>query len=70
MYSEKGKAADRPSYLQLTDPHTRTHTSMAQAKITAKMNNEAAKSGKFIRSVSMADRSLRLLENLDQIEMR
>ncbi|XP_062851963.1 BAG family molecular chaperone regulator 2 [Trichomycterus rosablanca] len=43
---------------------------MAQAKITARMNNEAAKSGRFSRSVSMADRSLRLLESLDQIEMR
>ncbi|KAG1941583.1 BAG family molecular chaperone regulator 2 [Pimephales promelas] len=39
---------------------------MAQAKINAKMNDK----GKFTRTISMADRSGRLLENLDQIEMR
>ncbi|XP_026879436.2 BAG family molecular chaperone regulator 2 [Electrophorus electricus] len=42
---------------------------MAQAKINAKIN-DAAKGGKFCRSISMADRSMRLLESLDQIEMR
>lgn len=42
---------------------------MAQAKIQAKMN-EAAKGGLFSRSMSMADRSSRLLESLDQLEMR
>ncbi|KAF0027400.1 hypothetical protein F2P81_020141 [Scophthalmus maximus] len=42
---------------------------MAQAKIQAKMN-EAACTGKFSRTLSMADRSGRLLENLDQLEMR
>lgn len=42
---------------------------MAQAKISAKIN-EAARSGKFSRTVSMADRSLRLLESLDDLEMR
>ncbi|KAF5905001.1 BAG family molecular chaperone regulator 2, partial [Clarias magur] len=42
---------------------------MAQAKISARMNPDAAK-GKFSRSVSMADRSMRLLESLDEIEMR
>ncbi|XP_072532925.1 BAG family molecular chaperone regulator 2 [Salminus brasiliensis] len=42
---------------------------MAQAKISAKMN-DATKAGKFSRTISMADRSLRLLENLDDIEMR
>ncbi|XP_076830510.1 BAG family molecular chaperone regulator 2 [Brachyhypopomus gauderio] len=42
---------------------------MAQAKINAKMN-DAGKGGKFSRTISMADRSLRLLESLDQIEMR
>ncbi|MBN3308877.1 BAG family molecular chaperone regulator 2 [Amia ocellicauda] len=42
---------------------------MAQAKIQAKMN-ESDRSSKFSRSVSMADRSGRLLENLDQLEIR
>ncbi|XP_027021488.1 BAG family molecular chaperone regulator 2 [Tachysurus fulvidraco] len=42
---------------------------MAQAKISARMNTDAAK-GKFSRSMSMADRSTRLLENLDEIELR
>ncbi|KAJ8377711.1 hypothetical protein AAFF_G00254450 [Aldrovandia affinis] len=42
---------------------------MAQAKIQAKMN-EAGKGGKFSRSMSMADRSGRLLEQLDQLEIR
>lgn len=41
---------------------------MAQAKINAKMND--ASKGKFTRTMSMADRSGRLLESLDQIEMR
>ncbi|XP_051946142.1 BAG family molecular chaperone regulator 2-like [Xyrauchen texanus] len=41
---------------------------MSQAKINAKMND--ASKGKFSRTVSMADRTGRLLENLDQIEMR
>ncbi|KAL1263496.1 hypothetical protein QQF64_006235 [Cirrhinus molitorella] len=41
---------------------------MAQAKINAKIND--ASKGKFTRTLSMADRSGRLLENLDQIEMR
>ncbi|KAF4105422.1 BAG family molecular chaperone regulator 2 [Onychostoma macrolepis] len=41
---------------------------MAQAKINAKMND--ASKGKFTRTLSMADRSGRLLENLDQIETR
>ena len=41
---------------------------MAQAKIQAKMN-EATKS-KFSRTMSMADRSGRLLESLDQLEIR
>lgn len=41
---------------------------MAQAKIQAKMNE--AKGGLFSRSMSMADRSSRLLESLDQLEMR
>ncbi|XP_063047603.1 BAG family molecular chaperone regulator 2 [Engraulis encrasicolus] len=42
---------------------------MAQAKIQAKMN-DAAKGGLFSRSMSMADRSGRLLESLDQLELR
>ncbi|KAB5582028.1 hypothetical protein PHYPO_G00182480 [Pangasianodon hypophthalmus] len=42
---------------------------MAQAKISARVNTDTAK-GKFSRSVSMADRSMRLLESLDEIEMR
>ncbi|KAF4090021.1 hypothetical protein AMELA_G00044910 [Ameiurus melas] len=42
---------------------------MAQAKISARMNTDASK-GKFSRSVSMADRSMHLLQSLDQIEMR
>ncbi|MCI4376731.1 hypothetical protein PGIGA_G00191910 [Pangasianodon gigas] len=42
---------------------------MAQAKISARVNTDSAK-GKFSRSVSMADRSMRLLESLDEIEMR
>ncbi|XP_062318984.1 BAG family molecular chaperone regulator 2 [Osmerus eperlanus] len=41
---------------------------MAQAKIHAKMND--GKEGKFSRSMSMADRSGRLLETLDTLEMR
>lgn len=41
---------------------------MAQAKIQTKMNE--SKGGKFSRSMSMADRAGRLLEHLDQIEMR
>lgn len=41
---------------------------MAQAKINAKMND--ASKGKFTRTMSMADRSGRLLESLDQIETR
>ncbi|MBN3270997.1 BAG2 regulator, partial [Polyodon spathula] len=42
---------------------------MAQAKIHAKMN-EGDKNSKFSRSMSMADRSGRLLESLDQLELR
>ncbi|XP_004556023.1 BAG family molecular chaperone regulator 2 isoform X1 [Maylandia zebra] len=41
---------------------------MAQAKIQAKMNE--ATCSKFSRTLSMADRSGRLLESLDQLEMR
>lgn len=41
---------------------------MAQAKIHAKMNEAAC--SKFSRTLSMADRSVRLLESLDQLEMR
>ncbi|XP_038593268.1 BAG family molecular chaperone regulator 2 [Micropterus salmoides] len=41
---------------------------MAQAKIHAKMNE--ASCAKFSRTLSMADRSGRLLESLDQLEMR
>ncbi|XP_062375412.1 BAG family molecular chaperone regulator 2 [Sardina pilchardus] len=41
---------------------------MAQAKIQAKMNE--AKGGLFSRSMSMADRSSRLLEHMDQLEIR
>ncbi|XP_071769824.1 BAG family molecular chaperone regulator 2 [Centroberyx gerrardi] len=41
---------------------------MAQAKIQAKMN-EVPRS-KFSRTLSMADRSGRLLENMDQLETR
>lgn len=40
---------------------------MAQAKIQTKMNEAC---GKFSRTLSMADRSGRLLESLDQLEMR
>ncbi|CAK6951627.1 BAG family molecular chaperone regulator 2 [Scomber scombrus] len=42
---------------------------MAQAKIQAKMSNEPPCS-KFSRTLSMADRSGQLLENLDQLEIR
>ncbi|KAJ8013745.1 hypothetical protein DPEC_G00032980 [Dallia pectoralis] len=42
---------------------------MAQAKIHQAKMTEAAK-GKFSRSMSMADRSGRLLETLDQLEIR
>ncbi|XP_036403282.1 BAG family molecular chaperone regulator 2 [Megalops cyprinoides] len=42
---------------------------MAQAKIQAKMN-EAGKASKFSRTLSMADRSGRLLDRLDQLEIR
>ncbi|XP_030628833.1 BAG family molecular chaperone regulator 2 [Chanos chanos] len=42
---------------------------MAQAKIHAKMN-DAAKGSMFSRSMSMADRAGRLLESLDQLELR
>lgn len=41
---------------------------MAQAKIQAKMNE--APCSKFSRTLSMADRSGRLLEHLDQLETR
>ncbi|TMS04693.1 BAG family molecular chaperone regulator 2 [Larimichthys crocea] len=41
---------------------------MAQAKIQAKMSD--AQCAKFSRTLSMADRSGRLLESLDQLEMR
>lgn len=41
---------------------------MAQAKIQAKMNE--APCSKFSRTLSMADRSGRLLESLDQLETR
>lgn len=41
---------------------------MAQAKIQAKMTESLG--AKFSRSLSMADRSGRLLESLDQLEMR
>lgn len=41
---------------------------MAQAKIQAKMNESSG--SKFSRTISMADRSGRLLETLDQLEMR
>ncbi|KAF6731448.1 BAG family molecular chaperone regulator 2 [Oryzias melastigma] len=41
---------------------------MAQAKIQAKMNE--AMCSKFSRTLSMADRSGRLLETLDQLEVR
>ncbi|XP_053292747.1 BAG family molecular chaperone regulator 2 [Pleuronectes platessa] len=41
---------------------------MAQAKIHAKMNEPPC--NKFSRTLSMADRSGRLLESLDQLEMR
>lgn len=41
---------------------------MAQAKIQAKMNESSG--SKFSRTMSMADRSGRLLETLDQLEMR
>ncbi|XP_026165255.1 BAG family molecular chaperone regulator 2 [Mastacembelus armatus] len=41
---------------------------MAQAKIQAKMNE--ATCSKFTRTLSMADRSGRLVESLDQLEMR
>ncbi|XP_030011058.1 BAG family molecular chaperone regulator 2 [Sphaeramia orbicularis] len=40
---------------------------MAQAKIQTKMNEAC---GKFSRTLSMADRSGRLLESLDQLELR
>lgn len=41
---------------------------MSQAKIHAKMNDSSK--GKFSRTMSMADRSGRLLEHLDQLEIR
>nr|XP_019945398.1 PREDICTED: BAG family molecular chaperone regulator 2 [Paralichthys olivaceus] len=41
---------------------------MAQAKIQAKMNEPPC--SKFSRTLSMADRSGRLLESLDELEMR
>uniref|UniRef100_A0A8D0GQ30 BAG cochaperone 2 n=1 Tax=Sphenodon punctatus TaxID=8508 RepID=A0A8D0GQ30_SPHPU len=49
---------------------------MAQAKISAKVSGEGQSQGggqlrgRFCRSTSMADRSSRLLENLDQLELR
>ncbi|KAJ8248178.1 hypothetical protein GJAV_G00239200 [Gymnothorax javanicus] len=42
---------------------------MAQTKIQAKMN-DAGKGSKFSRTMSMADRSGRLLEEMDQLELR
>ncbi|XP_028845592.1 BAG family molecular chaperone regulator 2 [Denticeps clupeoides] len=44
-------------------------SSMAQARIHARMN-EAPRGGMFTRTLSMADRSGRLLESLDQLETR
>ncbi|XP_047459213.1 BAG family molecular chaperone regulator 2 [Mugil cephalus] len=41
---------------------------MAQAKVQAKMSEPPC--NKFTRTLSMADRSGRLLENLDQLELR
>ena len=41
---------------------------MAQAKIQSKMTKPQC--AKFSRTLSMADRSGRLLETLDQLEMR
>lgn len=41
---------------------------MAQAKIQSKMSDVSG--AKFSRTLSMADRSGRLLETLDQLEIR
>lgn len=69
-YEERKKLLHAVHSDFLTHTHTRTQSAdMAQAKISARMNTDAAK-GKFSRSVSMADRSTRLLENLDEIELR
>lgn len=62
---ERGREKNPPHAVHTLRPSA----IMAQAKISARMNPNAAK-GKFSRSVSMADRSLRLLESLDEIEMR
>ncbi|XP_037127715.1 BAG family molecular chaperone regulator 2 [Syngnathus acus] len=48
--------------------HIRPPNAMAQAKIQAKFND--ASSGKFNRTMSMADRAGQLLSNLDQLEIR
>ncbi|KAJ8359998.1 hypothetical protein SKAU_G00165230 [Synaphobranchus kaupii] len=42
---------------------------MAQTKIQAKLN-DAGKGSRFSRTMSMADRSGRILEEMDQLEMR
>lgn len=65
---KKATAARRVPRDSLSHTHTRSAI-MAQAKISARMNTDAAK-GKFSRSVSMADRSMHLLQSLDEIEMR
>ncbi len=69
LYCSGGHWSDS---IQVTAPinHslTRLAAAMAQAKINAKWAMPSK--GKFSRTLSMADRSGRLLESLDQIETR
>ncbi|XP_028982739.1 BAG family molecular chaperone regulator 2 [Betta splendens] len=60
-----GRASPR---LAGTATRDRSLAVMAQAKIQAKMSDAAC--SKFSRTLSMADRSGRLLESLDDLEMR
>ncbi|XP_026209868.1 BAG family molecular chaperone regulator 2 [Anabas testudineus] len=68
LHSAAHTAVDRTQDSSLRHGSTKPLTIMAQAKIQAKMNE--APHGKFSRTLSMADRSGRLLESLDQLEIR
>ncbi|XP_076018093.1 BAG family molecular chaperone regulator 2 [Genypterus blacodes] len=61
-----GRSDSRTAHTLSRSQHSSTN--MAQAKIQAKMNDPPR--SKFSRTMSMADRSGRLLESLDQLEMR
>lgn len=82
MFSQEQRRSLTPAQLHrradaslLPEPIVKVHPAtrpslpgMAQAKIQARMTE--ATTAKFSRSLSMADRSGRLLESLDQLEVR